>query len=119
MQLKPRGEKGTIVHLRIVTSFALAGLVAATPVLAADPEVDYPAHTALHPSGWDSSPIVTPEATYDGPHPVFAKALPALQPWGAIAQADDGVEYPTADAPAQPAAEPRQAPQGACSCPCR
>lgn len=107
------------MYLRIATCIAVAGLLAAALPAAADPEVNYPAHAALQPGGWDASPIVTPEATYPGPHPVFVKVLPEPPAFGAIAQADDGVEYPTADAPARPAAGSGQATQVACSCPCR
>jgi hypothetical protein len=119
------------MSLRLLFASALIGTgsILAAPALAFEPAIpayddtSYPEQHASFAAASDETPIVTPDVTYPGPHPVFAKAPGRSGSSGALAF--DDTAYPAVDlvtparggsAPATPA-RPEQDQLMACGCP--
>jgi hypothetical protein len=90
------------MSLRLLIASALIGTgsLIAVPALAYEPvpaydDTSYPEHHASFTAASDETPIVTPDVTYPGPHPVFAEAPGRSGSSGALAF--DDTSYPTVD----------------------
>jgi hypothetical protein len=124
-------SRNHVMSLRLLFASALIGTssLLAVPALAFEPvptydDTSYPdQHASFAAASSNETPIVTPDMTYPGPHPVFAKEQGRSGSSGALAF--DDTSYPTADlakparggsAPPTPA-RPPQDQRVACGCP--